>query len=261
MPTLRDLQIDFANAILNDSDEDANFTRNLVDGKLSPNRQLGVYRNNVFGCLTDSLKIAYPVIVKLVGGEFFEHLADAFIQQTPSNSGNLHHFGCELAWFLAEFPSAGELAYLPDVAKLEWACHEVFFAEDHLPLNSERLAVVPETKLGKLKFHLHPATRLLASQFPVHRIWETNQPGFTGDSAVDLDRGGVHLLVRRNDYQAVLKPLTEGEWSFLNSCRAGYDISRANADAQKIDPHFDIGETLKQFVADSILVDFSIQTA
>ena len=138
---------------------------------------------------------------------------------------------------------------------------EVFFAEDHLPLNSERLAVVPETKLGKLKFHLHPATRLLASQFPVHRIWETNQPGFTGDSAVDLDRGGVHLLVRRNDYQAVLKPLTEGEWSFLNSCRAGYDISRANADAQKIDPHFDIGETLKQFVADSILVDFSIQTA
>jgi len=261
MPTLRDLQIDFATAILNDSDEDANFTRNLVGGKLSPNRQLGVYRNNVFGCLTDSLKIAYPVIVKLVGAEFFEYLANEFIRQTPSNSGNLHHYGCELAWFLAEFPPAGELSYLPDVARLEWACHEVFFAEDHLPLNSERLAVVPETKLGKLKFHLHPATRLLASQFPVHQIWETNQPDFSGDSAVNLNQGGVRLLVRRDDYQAVLKPLTEGEWSFLNSCQAGDNLSQASVSGLKADPHFDIGNVLQQFVADSILVDFSIQTA
>lgn len=261
MPTLRDLQIDFAAALINDNGEGANFVQNLVAGKLSPNRQLDVYRNNVFGCLTESLKITYPVIVKLVGDEFFEHLADAFIRQTPSNSGNLHQFGSEMVWFLAEFPSAGELAYLPDVAKLEWACHEVFFAEDHLALASERLAVVPENQLGKLKFHLHPATRLLTSQFPVHRIWETNQPDFSGDPPVDLNRGGVHLLVRREDYQAVLQPLTPGEWAFLNACQAGADLSHASVSGLEADPHFDIGSVLQKFVADSILVDFSLPSA
>ena len=257
MLTLRDLQIDFATAIFNDGGEDTNFTRYLVDGKLSPKRQLDIYRNNVFGCLTDALKIAYPVIVKLVGAEFFEHLAGEFVRQTPSKSGNLHQFGGELAEFIAEFPSAQALTYLPEVAKLEWACHEVFFSEDHAPFNSERLAAVPEDRHEGLKFHLHPATRLIASQIPVHRIWETNQEGYKGDPAVTLDRGGGFLLVRRNDYQPVLQTLTEGEWSFLTSCQAGDELSQACADAQKKDPHFDIGETLKQCVADSILVDFS----
>jgi hypothetical protein len=258
MPTLRDLQIDFAAAIFNNNGEDANFTQYLVDGKLSPDRQLGIYRNNVFGCLSDALKIAYPVTVKLVGAEFFKHLAEEFMRQTPSENGNLHHFGSEFPRFLAEFPPVRELAYLPDVARLEWACHEVFFAQDHLPLNSDRLAVVPEEQLGQLKFHLHPATRMLASQFPVHRIWETNQEGYSGDPAVNIDRGGVSLLVRRNDYQPVLQPLTPGDWSFLNACLAGEGLSKASVSALKADPHFDIGATLKQFVADSILADFSL---
>jgi hypothetical protein len=258
MPTLRDLQIDFAEAIFNNSPEDAGFIQNLVNGKLSPNRQLAIYRNNVFGCLTEALKIAYPVIVKLVGAEFFEHLAHEFIRQTPSKNGNLHCFGGELARFLAEFPSARDLVYLPDMARLEWACHEVFFSEDHLPLQGERLTVVPEGQHGQLKFHLHPASRLIASPFPIYQIWESNQEGYTGDPAVNLDRGGVLLLVRRNDYQAVLKPLTEGEWSFLNACQAGDDLSKASGVAQKIDARFDIGKMLQQCVADSILVDFSL---
>ncbi len=258
MPTLRDLQIDFATAILSNSEENASFTQNLVDGKLSPNRQLAIYRNNVFGCLTDALKIAYPVIVKLVGAEFFEQMAHEFIRQTPSKNGNLHRFGGELARFLAEFPSARDLVYLPDVARLEWACHEVFFSEDHLPLQSERLAVVPDDQHEKLKFHLHPATRLIASPFPIHQIWAANQEDFTGDPAVNLDRGGVLLLVRRNDYQAVLKPLIEGEWSFLKACQAGDDLSRASESALKADPHFDIGKMLQQYAADAVLVDFSL---
>jgi len=258
MSTLRDLQINFAAAIFGDNDEDAKFTQNLVGGKLSPKRQLDIYRNNVFGCLGDALKITYPVTVKLVGAEFFEQMADEFIRQTPSENGNLHYFGEKLAGFLAEFPGARELAYLSDVARLEWACHEVFFSEDHLPLASERLAVVPENQLGKLKFHLHPATRMLTSQFPVHQIWETNQEGFAGDQAVNLDRGGVFLLVRRNDYQAVLEPLTPGEWSFLNACQAGDDLSKASVFGLQADPHFDIGKRLQQYVSDSILVDFSL---
>lgn len=258
MPTLRDLQMDFASAIFNGSGKNANFTQYLMDSKLSPKRQLEIYRNNVFGCLTDALKMAYPVVLKLVGVEFFEHLASEFIRKTPSKSGNLHNFGGELAEFIAEFPAANGLIYLPDVARLEWACHEVFFSEDHFPLQSDRLALVPEDQQERLKFHLHPATRLLAFKFPIHRIWETNQEGFTGDPAIYLDRGGVLLLVRRRDYQAVLQPLTPGIWSFLNSCQSGEDLTRASMSAQEKDRHFDIGEILKQYVADSILVDFSL---
>ena len=115
-----------------------------------------IYRNNVFGTLTDALAMAYPVICKLVGSDFFERLASGFIRQTPSKSGNLHNFGGELSEFIAGFQECSELTYLPDVARLEWACHEVFFSADHPPLESDRLNAVSADRYGELKFHLHP---------------------------------------------------------------------------------------------------------
>ena len=75
---------------------------------------------------------------------------------------------------------------------------------------------------------------------------------------MNLDQEEVFLLVRRNDYQAVLEPLTPGEWSFLRACQAGDDLSRASVSGLEADPHFDIGKVLQQYVADSILVDFSL---
>jgi len=229
-----------------------------VPGELDPERRVDIYRNNVFGTLTDALKMAYPVIVKLVGAGFFEHLASEFIRQTPSKSGNLHDFGAEMAEFTAGFQECSQLTYLPDVARLEWACHEVFFSEDHHPLKHDRLTAVPADRVGDLKFRLHPATRLMVSDYPVHLIWETNQDGFSGDSTVDLDQGGVAILVRRKTCLAVLEPVTRAEWSFLNSFREGGDLSSASDAALETDSRFDVTAALKQFVADSILVDFSL---
>ena len=147
---------------------------------------------------------------------------------------------------------------MPDVARLEWACHEVFFSADHPPLKSDRLAEVPEDRYGQLKFHLHPATRLISSEYPVHLIWETNQEGFSGDPAVDLDQGGVAILVRRETYKVVLQPVTQAEWAFLISFQAGSDLSSASDAALETDPQFDVARALKQLVADSILVGFSL---
>lgn len=256
MPTLRELQIGFAGAIF--SGDGADFSRNLVEEGLNPERRIEIYRNNVFGTLTDALKIAYPVINKLVGGEFFERMASRFIRQTPSKSGSLHNFGGELAEFLSNLPEAAKLTYLSDVARLEWACHEVFFSADHPALNGGRLAGVPGDRYGRLKFHLHPATRLIASDYPVHLIWQTNQEGFSGDPAVDLDHGGIALLVRREIHQVVLQPVTEAERVFLASFQTGGDLSSASDAALAIDPQFDVAAVLKQFAADAVLVDFSL---
>jgi len=256
MSALSELQMGFAEAIL--SGDGANFSRNLVDGELSPERRVDIYRNNVFGCLTDALTMAYPVITKLVGVDFFELLAAKFIRQTPSNSGNLHNFGGEMAEFLPHLPEAEKLIYLPDVARLEWACNEVFFSQDHPPLKSDRLAAVPEDRVGQLKFHLHPATRLIVSEYPIHLIWETNQEDYSGDPVIDLDQGGVAILVRREAYQAVLQPVTAAEWAFLTSLQAGCDLASASDAVLSVDPKFDVAAALRQFAADAILVDFSL---
>ena len=256
MPTLRELQVEFSAAIFSGDGE--SFSRHLVSEGLNPQRRVDIYRNNVFGTLTDSLKIAYPVIHQLVGEKFFEHLASQFIHQTPSHSGNLQNFGAEMAEFISNLQEAAQLPYLPDVARLEWACHEVFFAADHLPLEGNRLAGVPEDRYGELKFHLNPATRLITSEYPIHLIWESNQERFQGHPEIDLDQGGIALMVIRKNYQAVLKPITKAEIVFLTAFRNGCDLSSASDASLAMDSDFDVATVFQGFVADVVLVDFSL---
>ena len=136
-------------------------------------RHLQVYRNNVFESLVGALKAVYPVVERLVGTGFFAYAADGYIRHHPPASGNLHDFGDSFAGFLAGFEPARALAYLPDVARLEWAWHRAFHAADRAPLALERLAAVPPERYGQVRFRLHPSAQFIASDYPLLRIWRS----------------------------------------------------------------------------------------
>jgi len=95
-----------------------------IDG-FDPAARLGIYRNNVVTRLTQSLSAAYPVVSQLVDPSFFAYAAGEFIGRHLPESGCLSNYGVTFPAFLAEFPPAAELKYLPDVANLEWAIHDI----------------------------------------------------------------------------------------------------------------------------------------
>src|SRR5512143_2794599 len=138
MARLRELQAEFARTVLDGARIE--FDRYILASGLSGERRLQVYRNNVLLNLTEALKAVYPVTERLVGDGFFRYAAGRYIPQHPSTSGNLHDFGGYFPGFLATFEPAAELAYLPEVARLEWAYHGVFHAADPLPLDLGALA-------------------------------------------------------------------------------------------------------------------------
>jgi hypothetical protein len=212
MLMLRELQERFAQAVLGRDDTvlGQHVLANGMTGGMTGARRLQVYRNNTLASLTEALAAVYPVVRRLVGEAFFGYTAREYILAHPSVSGNLHDFGGEFAAFLARFPGAAELVYLPDVARVEWAYHQVFHEADPPPLDLAALAGVSPEHYGALRFRLHPASRLLTSPYPVLRIWAVNQEGFEGDQTVDLAEGGVKLLVIRRGLEVMLEPLSEG---------------------------------------------------
>ena len=125
MRALRETQEEFAAALLG-------------GGAHRFDRRLQVYRNNVFVSLLQALADVYPVLVRLVGRDYFDQAARRFVREHPSRSGNLHDFGSELPGFLGRLPEAASLPYLPDVAALEWAWHEAFHAGDAPALEAAR---------------------------------------------------------------------------------------------------------------------------
>lgn len=255
-PSLRKLQEAFAAAVYED---DPAVLPHIRAGAFPASRHLQVYRNNTFANLTDALAAVYPVIQRLVGVEFFEYTADCFIRRYPPGSGNLHDFGGELAEFLRTFEPAAGLIYLPDVARLEWAWHEAFHAADAAPLATARLAQVSPEKYDALVFQLHPSARLLASEYPVLRIWEVNQPDFVGDAAVRLDQGGEYLLVLRHKLDITIARITAGEYALLHGFLNAAPLGAAFEAAVAAEPSLNLMRTLQHHIARGTLTDFRIE--
>ncbi len=253
MPSLREIQTGFADSIF--AREDTGFEKYIVRSAFPPERHVQIYRNNVFVSLTSALQDVYPVVTRLVGEGFLKYAADEFIRRHPPRGGNLHDFGGEFAEFLASFPPAAKLEYLPDVARLEWAYHRVFHGPDHAPLKQEALTAVPAECYGELKFTLHPASRLLSSDYPILRIWQVNQPDYQGDDTVDLTEGGARLLVIRRDITVEIQPLSKGEFALLQTLAAGKTFELACNAALTAEPDFDLTGSLRRHVQNATLVD------
>ncbi len=246
MPTLHDLQHDFLTAVFSQDNERS--PAGIRDGRFSGARLFQIYRNNVYISLTAALAAVYPVVQRLVGEGFFKYAMDAFIRAHPPQSGNLHGFGAALAEFLAAFPACAELRYLPDVARLEWAYHAVFHAAAPPAFDPAALSAVASERYGALRFDFSPAARLIASAYPLLAIWQANQPD-TQDVSVDLDAGGVQLLVFRRGLEVEFKLLSKGEYALLDAVVNGAALHAAGAAALDAEADFDLARYLQQHAA------------
>ena len=253
-PSLRELQAAFADSVFN-PDVDS-VSHHVARSRFPPERHLQVYRNNVFASLTGALVAVFPVVARLVGDGFFNYAAHEFIRRHPLRGGNLHDFGVEFPDFLGGFAPAAQLVYLPDTARLEWAYHEVYHAAADTPLSPERLALIPPEKYPALRFSLQRGLRLIASDYPILKIWEVNQADHTGDECVDLADGAARILVSRHELQVELLALNAGEHALLTAFHAGSTFSDACEAAFAAEPEFDLTHTLQRHARRGTLADF-----
>jgi hypothetical protein len=227
-----------------------------ITNRFTDTQRFQIYRNNIFISLREALSGVYPVINKLVGDEFFQQVAREYIHRHPASDGNVHEFGAEFPGFLAEFPGAYGLAYLPDVARLEWAHHEIFHAPQAGVLNIQALASLDEAAHEHLRFQVSTSCRLLSSNYPVLHIWQANQQGHE-DEVVDLDEGGMQLVVMRSGFDVVFRPLNKAVFALLDALSENRLFTDACAEAIAIDPNCDIGAILNDLIAQRLLTGFS----
>lgn len=206
-------------------------------------RRFELYRASVKSHLDEALAATYPVVEKLTGLCFFAAATRRYIQVHPSREGDIHAFGGAFAAFLQRYPPARSLPYLPDVARLEWLAHRAFHAADRPAVAIDALARVPDADLTTMRVELHPALFLMQSEYPVHRIWEANQDG-SSDSSVNLDQGGVDLMVCRIDGEIVLAPLDALLYGFVARLGRGETLADAADACHNVDPDFDLGQAL-----------------
>jgi hypothetical protein len=215
---LLELQQDFRRHLLG-GPAPALFPAILADG-LSAEARLQIYRNHVTLSLREALRTTFPVTQRLVGDAFFAGMARQFIAAHPPLSPCLSEFGGALPDFIATFPPAAGLPYLPDVARLEWALNEAWHSGVEPALDAAALAAIDPADLAGASLVLQPSLRLLTSTWPVEAIWRANQPGQDG-SGIDLAAGGCELFVWREEDDAVFRSIAPEVAVFVRCLQAG----------------------------------------
>ena len=256
MSDLRHIQLAFAAQL--DARQVTDAAQEIFRGERERvKRRLAIYRGNMFANQSKALRGAYPVIAKIVGDEFFEALAREYGRHAPSVSGDLNEFGESIAAFLQNFPHVSELPYLPDVARLEWLVHRAFYAADREQLDAARLAQAPLAAQCRLHLRLHDACGILHSDFPLAKIWEIHQEDYQGDFDLGADTRGGWVLVSRPRFRVQVSSLDAADAAFLVAAHDGYELERALATAQQVNPEFDLGGRLASLFAANVIVDFS----
>ncbi|MGH8594811.1 MAG: DNA-binding domain-containing protein, partial [Gammaproteobacteria bacterium] len=232
-----------------------NIRANGLDGA----RRLGIYRNNIVNSFAEALRACYPIVDRLVGDRFFNHTARAYLRAYPSRSGDLREYGSAFDQFLEGFAPAKALAYLPDVARLEWARQLVYHAAEAEPIDLTTLEAIAPEQLTDLRFKLTPAAQLLASPYPLLRIWEVNQADFEGEKRINLAIGGVRLLILRRGLSIEMQALGSGEYVLLCELAGGKTLGEAYEQAAEQESEFDLAEALKRHVLGQSLIGFYLQ--
>ncbi|MCK9605465.1 MAG: DNA-binding domain-containing protein [Methylomonas sp.] len=253
MHRLRDTQRDFARFVFRESDL---VPDDIVANGLAVEQRMAIYRNNTLAGLTEALRELYPVVNRLVGDDFFKRLALAYLDSRPPKSACLLQFGAEFAVLIAEFADARSLAYLPDIARLEWLFNEAYHAENISPLALSDLARVDPADYARLAFKLHPSVRLAASLYPIDRIWLSNQSDYTGDGLIDLNQGGCRLLLFRPETDVIMNRVGEAHFQCLSALAAGISLVRAVEAVMTNWPDFAVGDLLRDGLSQGLLTDF-----
>lgn len=247
--SLRELQDRFLAALY---DGDSAAAAALVEGSgLDAEARVRVYRNSGTLTHTDTLRTTYPAVLALVGEDFFESAAMQYRRAHPSHSGNLQDFGSRFAGFLELLPGAQTLAYLPDVARLEWLRQEVALAIDIPLIDTAGLQEFYISSRGALRLELDPSVRLFASRHAVLTVWHYAMRA--DGERLQLPIEGEHILLWRSGTEVAMAAIDAASFICIAALLQGATIDAAHSDALAHDPHFDVAACIGSLLEETLV--------
>jgi hypothetical protein len=228
---LRDLQGAFAGYLMGED-------RPELAAAVSDGRRLTIHRHHVVRSLAAALAVTYPTVRALVGAGFFRQTAEIFVARSLPVQPVLAEYGAGFADFLERQEAVHGLAYLADVARLDWALNTAFYSPRGRPLTAADLSDLAPEQLAARRLTLAAGTVLVRSRYPLDLIWAASQPE-APDGEVDVAQGPVCLLVLARAQDAVFIRLGEGEVAFVAAVASGLSLEAAASVGIAVESGFD----------------------
>ncbi|MGE4233090.1 MAG: DUF2063 domain-containing protein [Bacteriovoracia bacterium] len=168
-------------------------------------RRLDIYAEAYFARLVECLAKDFEAVSSVLDEDSFRRVVADYLEVYPSKTLNIGEVGRSFSDFLKGYAFASGVPYLSDLAKLEWALIEAFYAENTSRFDPSTLAALSPEAWSTLTLTLHPSVHILRLNWPVDTIWkarrETDVPTdlLPEDTALLVYRQGFILNVERID--------------------------------------------------------------
>jgi hypothetical protein len=150
----------------------------LAEPSAADSPGLRVHRGHLRVLSGQLLKDAYPCVGTMVGLDTLAQLGWRLWRQHPPTSGDLGEWGHALPGLLkalvAQESEWQAWGCLPDLARLDWACHVCERAPDSTP-DLRTLALLEHAETERLFIELRQGLQCMASAWPVFSLWQALQ--------------------------------------------------------------------------------------
>jgi hypothetical protein len=199
------------------------------------------------GCI-DALRANYPSVARLGGDEWFRAAAAVYVRANLPRHPTLADYGADFAAFLAGFPPAAELPYLPGVARLDRFWTEAHIARDEVPVAAAAVASLAPDELSRTVLRPHASARWAwFDAQPIATIWRRNRyPEGADDAALEWRGEGVLIVRPRSGVEHVV--IDAAGVAFLDVCADGRPLGEAAAAALAVCADADLAGLMQQLL-------------
>lgn len=194
---------------------------------------MAVYRNTVLHGAVEALRGNFPVVEQIVGNETFERVAVDFASECPPRTPVLALYGNRFADWLAAQDWIADLAYLPDVARVERMHVECLMAADAEPVGD--VGIRDMLRAGQASVRLHPAVRFEWLRTPAMSIWLAHQRPIASEIEPEWKAEGA-LFARPEPFLLHAPRIGPAAHRILFGVRIGETLDAALAAAARLYP-------------------------
>ena len=225
-PCLSELQRAFGAALV-DGDTTALAPWIAARG-IDPSARLRIYRHANLAIHVEALMSSFLAVTRLLGEDCFDGLATRHAAWVGSSSGNLQEYGADFPGFLALQPELAAVAWVAEVARLEWLRQEVALAAPGIDIDPVAL-MLALARSNDPRVHLQPHLRVCDTSVPALDLWR-----FAMDQAPAAapDTGSQHVLLWRTDEGIAMHAVEPALARFARALQEGdrmtaaWDIAR-----------------------------------
>jgi len=220
---LKQLQEKFAESLFYQHDEVVDLIKDTHS--VSAEQRLQVYRNSFIMGVTEALEVTYQHTLTLVGEEFFNSVARAFILATPPIENNIITYGLGFDEYLNSLPQLAEMPFVSEMARFEWLLEQTSNKQiQDKQIDITQIGLVPEDELEHLLFQVPTQITLFHSTQDIQHLYQMLVENAVVESELNND---CYLVLKKHpDFRVELISLQQAQFQLLTQICDGKTLGQ-----------------------------------